>query len=110
MSFRKNIILILIVFIIGFFCGSTYKENKTDKELAKEILKEKEFESLKSSIKVNQEIIDVLNKSNLENAEEIAKRNQAISLKVLELVKNWDSYSPKEIKEELLKMTSCSID
>ena len=104
MSFRKNIILILIVFIIGIFLGSAYKENKINKEIAKEILKDEEVKNLKKNIEAKEMMIDILYKDINEYIEKEVRRDSLLGTKALDLIKNWDSYTTREIKEEIAKM------
>ena len=100
----RYLILTLVTFLVGFFSGSSYKENKINKELAKEILKDEEIKSLKASIKTQEMLIDILNEEIKESIEKEVRRDSLLGTKALDLIKNWDSYTTREIKEEIAKM------
>lgn len=100
----KYLVLILATLSVGFFCGLVYKENKINKEIVKEILKDEEVKNLKKNIEAKEMMIDILYKDINEYIEKEVRRDSLLGTKASDLIKNWDSYTTREIKEEIAKM------
>lgn len=105
----KKIVLCSVLIAGGFWLGYSRASTSIDKEVRKEILKEKELESLYYQVEalrkgnkiLREELIEMTDQSVRNESKAIEKRME-IQSTLMEIANDLNSYSPVELKAKLV--------